>query len=185
MPPNSAPSPVPESNLARWFADEVQPHEPALRSYLQARFPAMRDIDDIVQDSYVQILTRQPAGKIASARAYLFTIAHHAVLRVFRRQRLFSSTPVSELPPSRLVDEKADAAEFAQTRQQESLVAEAIAALPSRCGEIFSLRVARGISHAEIAAQLGLSEATVRVQVARGLRKCAEFVRQREASTRR
>ncbi len=171
---------APQSNSVKWFAEEVQPHEPALRSYLRARFPAMRDIDDIVQDSYLQVLKRQPAGHIASVRAYLFAVAHHAVLRVFRRQKIYSDVPVSELSLSRLLDDAPNATEIAYARQRESLVTEAIAALPLRCREVFSLRVLRGLSHAEIAAQLRLSEATVRVQVARGLQKCAQFVRERE-----
>lgn len=169
----------PPIDQARWFAEEVQPLEPELRAYLRNRFPTMRDVDDIVQESYVQILRRQPAGRIASVRGYLFTIAHHAVLRVFRKRRIISEVPVSELPPWRLVESVPNAAEVVQARQQDALVAEAIAALPARCREIFKRRVARGQSHAEIAAQLGLSEATVRVQIARGVRKCALFLRER------
>lgn len=158
-----------DTDQARWFAEQVQPLEPELRAYLRRRFPSMPDLDDIVQDSYVQILRRQPEGRIESVRAYLFTIAHHAVLRVFRKRRIISEVPVSELPSWRLVENVPDAAELANTRQQETLAAEAIAALPGRCREVVKLRVGRGLSHAEIAHQLGLSEATVRVQMARGL----------------
>jgi RNA polymerase sigma-70 factor (ECF subfamily) len=157
----------------------VQPLEPELRAYLRRRFPAMTDVDDIVQDSYVQLLRRQPEGRIASVRAYLFTIAHHAVLRVFRKRRIISVVPVSELPPWRLIENAPNAAEVANLHQDEALVAEAIAALPARCREVFALRIGRGLSHAEIAAILDLSEATVRVQVARGLQKCAQFLRDR------
>ena len=37
---------MPPSEQALWFAEEVQPHEPALRAYLQARFPTLGDHDD-------------------------------------------------------------------------------------------------------------------------------------------
>lgn len=53
-----------------------------------------------------------------------------------------------------------------------------IAALPARCREIAVLRTLHDRSHKEIAAPLGLSEPTVRVQVARGMKKCADFLRQ-------
>jgi RNA polymerase sigma factor (sigma-70 family) len=172
-------TPEPASEHARWLTDEVQPHEPALRAYLRHRFPGMHDVDDVVQDSYLQLLKQRPAGRIASVRAYLFTVAHNAVLKVFRKRRIFSDVPVNELPEWRLLDGGPDVAETANTRQREALVAEAIAVLPARCREIFKLRLGRGFSHAEIAAALGLSEATVRVQVARGLRKCAQFLRAR------
>jgi len=164
---------------ARWFAEEVHPHERALRAYLRDRFPSMHDIDDVVQDSYLQLLRQKPAGRIASARAYLFTVAHNAVLKVFRKRSIFSDVPVNELPAWRLLDDGQSVAETANTHQREAHVAEAIAGLPGRCREVFKLRLARGLSHAEIAAQLGLSEATVRVQVARGLQKCMQFLRER------
>lgn len=167
------------ANLSKWFAEEVQPLEPELRAYLRRHFPTVQDLDDIVQESYVQLLRRQPAGRIASVRAYLFTIAHHAVLRVFRKRRIISEVPVSELPSWRLLENVPDAAEVAQTHQQEMLVAEAIATLPGRCREVLKLRLGRGFSHAEIAARLGISEATVRVQMARGLQKCVRYLRDR------
>jgi RNA polymerase sigma-70 factor (ECF subfamily) len=172
----------PPTDQARWFAEEVQPHEAALRSYLRHRFPAMHDVDDIVQDSYVQLLQRQPRGRIASVRAYLFTVAHHAVLRVFRRRQLWSDVPLAELPPERLAAAEPDAASTAQERQREALVAEAVARLPRRCREIFELRLGSGLSHGAIAERLGLSEATVRVQLARGVQKCVRFLRERRES---
>ena len=65
MPP-SEPARLPASSLSRWFAEEVQPHEPALRAYLQARFPTLGDYDDIVQESYVRLLKAQAAGQVQS-----------------------------------------------------------------------------------------------------------------------
>ena len=70
-------------------------------------------------------------------------------------------------------------AETANSHLQDALIADAIADLPARCREIFKLRVAGGLSHAEIAQQLGLSESTVRVQVARGLARCLRTLRER------
>jgi hypothetical protein len=42
-------------NFARWFAAEVHPHEPALRGYLWGSCPAVRDVDDVVQESFLRI----------------------------------------------------------------------------------------------------------------------------------
>lgn len=46
MPPER---PQQDSNHVQWFADEVKPHEPALRTYLRNRFPKERDVDDTAQ----------------------------------------------------------------------------------------------------------------------------------------
>ncbi|PHX85576.1 MAG: hypothetical protein CK538_06220, partial [Opitutia bacterium] len=45
------------------------------------------------------------------------------------------------------------------------------------CREILILRKLRGVPQKAIAAQLGLSEQTVQVQVSRGVRRCEEFLR--------
>ncbi len=164
---------------ARWFAEEVQPHEPMLRAYLQKQFPALPDVDDVVQESHLRLLRARRRGGIASAKAYLFAIARNVALGVFRRDRKFPSVPVNELAGLRLLEDAADVAETASCNQEIALATAAIDALPPRCREIVMLRALRGLTHKEIAARLGLSEQTVRVQVARGMKKCADYLRAR------
>src|SRR5580693_2470646 len=57
----------------RWFTEEVHPHEPSLRAYLNGSFPTVRDLDDVVQESYLRIWQARAAYPIGSARAFLFT----------------------------------------------------------------------------------------------------------------
>src|ERR1700757_4932138 len=78
----------------RWFSDEVHPHETALRVYLRRKFPAMHDVDDVLQESYVKILQAPPVGKIASTKAYLFAVARNAAIKVLRKRRIISDVPV-------------------------------------------------------------------------------------------
>lgn len=179
----SLPSPdqSPATEQARWFAEEVQPHEPALRAWLRSQFPSLGDVDDVVQESYLNLLRKPPACKITFTKAYLYAAARNAVLKGFRRRRIYSDVPVNELPDWQLLDGGADVTETVTVRQQDALVAEAIVQLPERCREIVRLRAVQGLSYGEIAAQLALSEATVRVQIARGIKKCAHFLRERGA----
>lgn len=157
----------------------MQPHELALRRWLRSQFPKLGDVDDVVHDSYLNLLRRHPSGRIAFTKAYLFAAARHAALKVFRKQRLFSDVPLSGLPEWQLLDGGAKVEEIVTGIQEDDLVAEAVALLPERCREIVKLRAGLGLSYAEIAARMDLSEATVRVQVARGIKKCAQFLRDR------
>ena len=164
-----------------WFLDDVRPHEPDLRAYLRNRFPSL-DPDDVVQESYLRLLrARRPAG-LGSGRAYFFSVARNAARRLFRlRGRLYADVSVRELPDWRLVEEGPNAAEITDQRQRLELVADALDALPRRCAEVMRLAVVDGQSSAEIAARLGLAESTVRVQLARGIARCAGFLRERGA----
>lgn len=177
----NSPRPLPETDALtdhrRWFSEELQPHEGALRNYLRHRFPSV-DTDEVVQESYLKLLRAKP-GRIDSAKAYFFAIARNTALRIFRRRRqLYSDVPVNELPDWRVLDGGSDAAEATNRSQRLELVVQAIDRLPARCREVIRLAVVHGLSNAEIARQLSLSQATVRVQMARGIRKCAGFLQQ-------
>lgn len=165
-------------SLAKWFAEEVQPHDSQLKSYLRGSFPAVRDVDDVVQESFLRIWRARAAAPIASARGFLFRIARNLALDLIRRERVSPITAVTDSAAQSVVDDRPDAAETAAVRQELLLLAEAIDALPARCREIVILRKLQGVPQKAIAAQLGLSEQTVQVQVLRGVKRCEKFLRQ-------
>ncbi|MBS0632722.1 MAG: sigma-70 family RNA polymerase sigma factor [Verrucomicrobia bacterium] len=167
---------------SRWFAAELQPHEPALRAYLRSQFPDVHDVDDIVQESYVRVLKARQTGPIASAKAYLFTTARNAALSILRRPRIFSEKPVTDFAVQSVPEDKPNAADIVTLRQETAILLDAIDALPDRCREIFILRKLQGVSQKDIAARLGLSEQTVQVQIARGAQKCADYLRRHGVS---
>ncbi|MEO6873588.1 MAG: sigma-70 family RNA polymerase sigma factor [Opitutaceae bacterium] len=168
----------PTTDQTQWFSETVQPHESALRAYLQRNFPST-DADDVIQDSYVKLLRAKSSGTIVSAKAYLFSIARNTALNLFRRRRFFSDTPVNELPEWRVLDDRMDSAAAANAHQRLELALEVIDQLPRRCREILQLAVLERLAVPEIAARLGIAESTVYVQLARGVRKCAEHLRSR------
>lgn len=177
-PPSTAPDPPATIDHDRWFAEEVQPHEAALRAYLTHQFPSVRnEVDDVVQESYFSLLRIHGTRKIACARAYLFTIARHAALRIFHRQRAAPEISVDDPEGLRLVEDGARVIPIVNAREELSLVIEAIDRLPARCREIVILRAFHGLAHREIARRLGIAEQTVRVQMGCGVDKCTHYLR--------
>lgn len=166
------------SSPARCLADEVSQHDTALRCYVRSKFPTL-DADDVVQESYLRLLRTHTSRQIASTKAYLFTIARNTALTLFHRRRIYSDTPVNELPDWRVLDGGADAAQACAAQERIELMTQAIAQLPDRCRAVMQLAVLRGCSNTVIAQSLGLSENTVRVQLSRGIRKCADYLRER------
>jgi RNA polymerase sigma-70 factor (ECF subfamily) len=167
----SALAPMPRN----WVVEEFRPHEPEIRGYLQARFPAV-DADDIVQESYLKLLKLRAAEKIESARSYFFSVARNTAVSLFRRQKIYSDIPVADLPPELLAADADDASETAYTQQRLELVIRAIDRLPARCREVMRLSAIEGQSTAAIAQALGLAESTVRVQLVRGVHRCRQFM---------
>ena len=182
LPHVSVPSPIPESTSSaeagRWFVQEMQQHEPALRGYLRSQFPSI-ETDDVVQESDLKLLKSRATGRIAVSKAYFFSIARNTALTLFRRRRIYSEVPVNELPEWRVLDGGRNAAETIDDRQRLALAVEAVDQLPGRCREIFKLAAWERLSAGEIAGRLGISESTVHVQLARGVKKCARYLRER------
>lgn len=168
-----------DSEQARWFVEEVQPHEPILRAYLHKNFPQLTDVDDVVQESFLKIIRARLNGKLRSARGFLFTAARNVALDVFRRRRAASVEVGGNEECWATVMGAPDAAEAASREQELALLAQAIEALPLRCRQVLKLRKIYGLSHKEIASRLGISERTVNVQVGNGVRRCALYLRVR------
>jgi RNA polymerase sigma-70 factor (ECF subfamily) len=165
-----------QTEQARWFAEEVQPHEPALRAYLLARFPSLNDHDDVVQEAYIRLLSAQATGNVRYTKAFLFTTARNAALDLFRRRRVTPMQPVSELHKLAALEEPLGVVEAVSLRQELEILADAVRALPDRCREVIMLRYRDGLSYKEIAVQLCISPETVKAQMAKGTRRCAEFL---------
>ncbi len=174
----------PHTDHARWFAEEVQPHEAALRAYLRGRFPSLHDVDDLVQESYARILRAREIGTAKLTRAYLFVTARNLALDAIRHTNVIAFQSLAEINESSVVEERPDAAEAASSDQELEILAEAIATLPQRCREIFVLRRYRELSHRDIALRLGIAENTVNAQLVIAMLRCREYLRQRGVTSR-
>ena len=163
-----------------WFAADVQPHAPALRSYLLARYPTLPDVDNLVQECLVRVLRARETGAVESPKGLLFAIARNLALDTVRRQKVIAFEPMTENPDSSVFRDNTDVVETVSKQQEFALLTQAIQTLPERCRQVFTLRTAYGLSQKEIAAKLGISENTVEGQVTIGVRKCTEsFARDR------
>ena len=166
-------------DIAKWFVAEVQPHEPELRAYLRRSFPSLADIDDLIQETYARLVRARQAGRVKEARPYLFVTARNAALDVFRRSRILSITGLAEIERLPVVEDRPAAGEALARAQEIEILRDAIAALPARCRQVFTLCKLYGRSHREVAQQLRISEHTVNAQIALGVVRCRNYLRGR------
>ena len=174
---DSTPFPVPPSDpeTCRWFVEQLQPHEAILRSWLRGRFPAITDIDDIVQDAYMRVLRARETVYIESPKAFLFATAQNLALGLIRQRKIRGTEVLAEVETSSILDEEADILRIIDRSENLKLLTEAVQSLPTRCRQILTLRKIYGLSQKEVASQLGIAEHTVEAQGTIALRKIAEF----------
>ncbi len=164
---------------ARWFAEEVQPHAAELRGWLRGKFPALTDPDNLAQEALTRVWKTHAAGPVPSPKALLFTTARHLALDELRRRQIVTFEAVTEIADLPVYEDNPTAADQAARNQELEILTQAIQSLPDRCRQVLTLRKIYGLSQREIAAQLGISENTVEVQVANGMRKCTVFLARR------
>ena len=171
--------PSPNTDANRWFAEEVQPHEYSLRSYLHNKFPDHPDIDDLVQETYARLLQAREQTVVRAPKSFLFAAARNAAFDFFRRRKIAAIDSVAELERLPVLEERPGVAETACHTQELQLLAQAIEALPERCRLVLTLRKIHGLSHRDIASRLGISEHTVNAQIAIGVLRLGDFLRAR------
>ncbi|MBI2498457.1 MAG: sigma-70 family RNA polymerase sigma factor [Opitutae bacterium] len=168
-----------ESAQDFWFENEIKPHEPALRAYLHRKFPSFSDVDDVVQESFLKAFVAWQRGRLTSAKGFLFTVAGNMVVSLFRKRKFMADAPVNGSPPLHVLADDADVLETVCSHDELALISEAIASLPSRCQQVLVLRLLQGRDCRDIAGRLGIAEQTVRVLLARGMKKCVKLLCQR------
>lgn len=170
---------MPPTEHARWFSEQIQPHESALRAYLLKRFPALPDHDDLLQETYMRALRAHEGGRLACPRAFLFTTARNAAIDLFRRRRVVAHETFTETAELSLLERAPAVQELMEREQRLETLLEAMLALPERCRQVMMLRHLDGLSYKEIGERLEISPETVKVHMVRGLKDCTRFFEKR------
>jgi RNA polymerase sigma factor (sigma-70 family) len=173
---NAVPADSPEE-VDRWFQAEVHTHEANLKAYLRRSFPAMREVDDVVQESYLRIWKARARSPIDSARAFLFKVARHVALDFLRKDRNSPLRTGAEGAGLRIMAEGPDAAETVSLQEKVRLVAAALVTLPPRGREIVMMCKFQGKLRREVAAELGIAEKTVDEHLSRSIKRIEDYLR--------
>ena len=178
-PVNLSPSAAASPDAEKWLRDEVHPHDARLRSYLRGSFPSIRDVDDVVQESYLRIWRAAAREPVKSAKAFLYLVARRVALNWVRKERNSPVEAYGDEALSGVLDEKPNARDAAIIQDRIDLLADALMSLPPRCREIVVLHKMKGLTQKEVAGQLGLSERTVETHVRNGVARCLAYLRER------
>ncbi len=171
---------MPESEQDIWFNEYVQPFDGQLRAYLKGKFPTLEDQEDVVQESYARLMRAYGTGKVKDPKALLFAIARNVVYDLFRRRKIVQFESLTQNPGLSVLESEVDIEEAVSLRDEIDLLARAVKTLPPRCRQVMTLRMVYGFRTKEIACELGISDQTVKAQLAKGMRRTADYLAEYE-----
>jgi len=157
---------------------QILAHRTALQKYLRKFTAGAEDVEDLVQEAYVRVCALPDGQVVDSPRALLFRIARNLAVDRARQRLTRATDDVADFEPLNVSSEEAEPdAQVDGRRRFESFCA-AVDSLPPLCRRVFVLRKVYQLSHAEIAAVLGVSHSTIEKHVAKGLVRCRDRLKE-------
>lgn len=170
--PAPTPSALPPSADNAWFKAEVQVHETSLKSYLRSAFPGVRDVEDVVQESYLRVWRARAKGTVDSVRGFLFRAARNLSLDKVRSADYRRTTTQGGLEAfCSLVDPHCPHQQADLQEVRTKLLAEAITQLSPRQQDVIILCKIKNLSRAEAARALGITPSTLDNQMTRAMKR--------------
>lgn len=151
---------------------------PPLRGYFSRKGWKPEDCDDLIQDTFLGVV--KGLGSLRSANAFtswIFAIARNVHLRWTNEQHGFPTRPSVDVGEDELeiIDPCPSPEDVATWREELRLAQSRILRFPPKRKRIFILKFFQGRENAEIAALLGCTEITVRVQIGKARKQLEKF----------
>jgi RNA polymerase sigma-70 factor (ECF subfamily) len=149
-----------------------------------SRLVPPKEIEDIVQETYVRICAVNKTEQILHPRSFLYRTARNLALDHLKRAETRTNVSMEDEGLGLDVVE----GDFDQVYSQVSATqefehfCEAVRHLPLQCRKAFVLKKVYGYSQKEIAENLNISENTVEKHIAMGLVRCRQFMNRAPAS---
>jgi RNA polymerase sigma-70 factor (ECF subfamily) len=153
-----------ESVLIHLFAQ----HARAVKRYLFGIIPKLDIAEDLTQEAFVR-LQSSSRSHLESPRGFLFRTAHNLALDHLRRDRSIPIDELDDITSASLADAGPTPEEQVATRQELAIMRAIILELPPKCRQVFLLVRVEGLSHREVAAEMGMSQTMVRKYLARAV----------------
>jgi RNA polymerase sigma factor (sigma-70 family) len=157
---------------SRVIAELFRAHNDALVSFLAARLHDAQDARDVAQEAYVRLLQLDSPGALSFLRGYLFKIAENLAIDRIRHRALRVRAAYTEGLLFGELDESSSAERNLLTQEELSRISARLTELPATWRRAFIMHVLLDRPTKDIAAEMGVSDRTVRNYVTRGLLVC-------------
>jgi len=154
-------------------------NESVLRRYISKFTSKAQEVEDFMQETFLNGFAAELRGEIYEPKAFLFRVARNLVFSDKRKQKrspLESPDEPSDL--DQILDKRqATVDDWLEGRRKLALLAMAVAQLTPQCRKAFLLRRIDGLQYQQITNRMNISVSAVEKHVANGLLKCNAYLR--------
>ena len=151
---------------------------------LVTRIVPPKEVEDVVQETYVRICRVDHKKAIRDPRSYVLRTARNLALDHVKRSetRLAAGTDMDGLSAGDvLLPAELDPTQARVASDEEfALFCEAVRSLPRQCRRAFVLKKVYGYSLKEIMAEMDLGQPTVETHIVNGTKRCVQYLRDRK-----
>ncbi len=167
---------VSASGLEAWFVREILPLEAELMQFLQHNWRNQSDIADLRQDIYERVCEAAQKQRPDQPKAFLFRTARNLLVDRVRREHIVPFEAVADLDALQLIIDAPSPERSAIARDELRRLQAALDRLPPRTREAIVLGRIEGLAGHEIARRMGITESTVSIHLANGIRALVDIL---------
>lgn len=161
-----------------------QQRRAALERYVRRLLRNADDAADVSQEAFLRVYAAELGHGTPVSEALLYTVARNLALSELRKRTARATDAMGDMSDLNVEAPDADPEGLLAQRQMIQAVEKAMTCMPPKCLEVFRLRKLDGLSHAEIAARLGISNKTVERHITHALRLCHDALADHQAGRR-
>ena len=152
-------------------------NERLLKRFLERYLYNTCDVEDILQEAFLQTWKIEKKQKIKLPKSYLFRVARNMAIKELRKKSRHLSIYMAELNPQELLYNEIFTDDRFDNLERLKLFENALTTLSPQCRKVFVLRKIFGFSQNEIARRMKISESTVEKHISNGLQRCNVYLR--------
>jgi RNA polymerase sigma factor (sigma-70 family) len=165
-----------EGQSANLLLDAYFARREELKRFFAARFGSAEHAEDLVQELYLKVAALNPGQPVQNPGGYLYRLAMNLMIdqvrqrtRAATRDSAWRQAQTQTLGDQDVADEPVMEDALTAKRRLEGLV-QALGRLPAKTQQIFRLHKFEGLTHAQTAARLGISQRSVEKHVSAALK---------------
>lgn len=146
-------------------------------AFFSHRFKSHDEMAELAQDAYLRVMRQQQQKPIENIEGYIYQTTRNLTMNLGRRRASEQRHVTTDDPELNLSTNELSPLDSILLEERITRLKQAIYSLPPRCRQVFILHKVNGMSYAEIAKAMKITESGVGKHLNRAMHHCENALR--------